>query len=109
MESVERTQPVEFPAAALHSEIVEITLPDGYIVDELPQPVQANVGTAASYSSKSEVDGRILRYNRRLEIKDVPVNKNQLTELKKFYRQISAGEKASAVLRKTMIRSRQAA
>ena len=81
MESVERTQPVEFPAAALHSEIVEITLPDGYIVDELPQPVQANVGTAASYSSKSEVDGRILRYNRRLEIKDVPVNKNQLLPL----------------------------
>ena len=99
MESSERKQPVEFPTATLQVESVQIALPDGYTVDELPPPVQADIGIA-SYSSRMELDGRRLQCSRRLEIRDVLVNTEQLAELKRFYRQIAAAEKASAVLKK---------
>jgi hypothetical protein len=99
MENGERKQPVEFPATTLRTETIEIAMPEGYTVDELPPPVQADMRTL-SYSSKTEVDGKVLRYNRRLEIKDVLVSTEQLADLKKFYRQVAADEKARAVLKK---------
>ena len=40
-------QPVEFDAATLATETVEIRLPDGYTVDELPPAVRAELGAAA--------------------------------------------------------------
>ena len=98
MESGERKQPVEFPSAVLRTETIEITLPQGYIVDELPPPADAKIA-AASYSSTSALTGSVLRYTRRLEITDVLVDREQLPDLKKFYRQIAADEKARAVLK----------
>jgi hypothetical protein len=99
MENGERKQAIEYPSASLRLETIEIALPDGYSVDELPSPVQADAGIL-SYSSKMELDGRVLRYSRRLEIRDVLVRAEQLPDLKRFYRQIAAGEKARAVLKK---------
>ena len=99
LESGNRTHPVELSAAELRTETVEITLPPGFVVDELPSPTKAEIDVAV-YSSKSEADGRILRYTRRFEIRDVLVRTDQLSELKKFYRQMAADEKAKVVLRK---------
>jgi hypothetical protein len=61
MEGGERKQPVEFPAAVRRTETIEITLPEGYAVDELPPPSQTEM-VAASYDSRSEVKDRVLRY-----------------------------------------------
>ncbi len=99
MEKGERRYPVEYRSAALHTDIVEITVPDGYRVDELPPPVEVEAGYV-SYSSKTEVEGRVLRYMRTYQIKDVFVPTTQLEELKKLYRQIAADERSSAVLKK---------
>jgi hypothetical protein len=99
MENGERKQAIEYHSANLRLETIEIALPDGYSVDELPSPVQADAG-ALSYSSKTELDGRVLRYSRRLEIRDVLVKTEQLPDLKKFYRLVAAAEKARAVLKK---------
>jgi hypothetical protein len=46
------------------------------------------------------VEGNRLRYNRQYEIKDVLVPTERLEELKKFYRDVSADERSSAVLKK---------
>jgi transglutaminase-like putative cysteine protease len=99
LENGERKQPVEFPAAMLRTESIEFTLPEGWGADELPPPVQADIA-AASYGSKSEMEGRVLRYSRRLEIRDVLVDKEQIADLKKFYRQVAADERAKAVLKR---------
>lgn len=99
MERGERSQPLTFPAAAQRAEILEVALPEEYVVDEIPAPVEADIGIA-SYTSKTEMDGRVLRYTRKLEIKEVFVNVDRLTELKRFYRQISASERATTTLRK---------
>jgi hypothetical protein len=99
MEAGERKQPVEFPAATQRTETIEITLPDGYTVDELPRPVQVDLGIV-SYSSKTGLRGKVLQYTRQLQIKDVLATSEQLAELKAFFRQVAADEKATAVLMK---------
>lgn len=69
-------------------------------MDELPPPVDVDCGFAA-YRSKTEVSGGVLKYSRTYEVKDVFVPTAQLSELKKFYRQVSADEFTSAVLRRS--------
>ncbi len=100
LQKKDRKNPVEFPDASLQSDLVEIVLPEGYSVDELPPPVEASCGFA-EYKSESEVAGNVLRYKRNYTIKDVHVPIELLDELKKFYRQVSADERSSAVLKRT--------
>jgi hypothetical protein len=96
----ERVHPVEFSYATLQTDDFKITLPPGYRVDELPRPIEVDYGFA-SYQSRFEVEGNILRYTRTYEIRDIEVDKEKLPELKKFYRQVAADERASAVLQRT--------
>jgi len=99
LERKERKYPVEFPATTLQSDSVEIALPKGYKVDELPPPVEVDIGTAL-YRSKAEVAGDVLRYRRQYQIKDVLVPVDHLDGLKKFFREVATDERASAVLKK---------
>jgi len=99
LEVKERTYPVEFDNASLQTDTFEIALPSGYEVDELPPPVEVDCGFAA-YKSKVEVSGGVLKYHRTYEVKDVMVPKENLPELKKFFRQVAADEFSSAVLRR---------
>jgi hypothetical protein len=62
----------------------EIKLPEGYIVDDLPPPVDADY-SFASYHSKTEAKENVLRYTRTMEIKELSVPEDQL---KSFYRVI---------------------
>jgi hypothetical protein len=55
-----RKYPVAFDAPSRDSDIFEITMPAGYEVDELPPQGNIDAGFA-SYHSKAEMDGRILR------------------------------------------------
>jgi hypothetical protein len=100
LERKERRYPVEFPAASLETDTFEIALPIGYEVDELPPPVSVDFGFAA-YQSKVEVSGTVLRYSRTYQVKEVFVPTQRLDELKRFYRQIAADERTSAVLRRS--------
>ena len=97
LEDPARQQPRAFPAATLETDVIEITLPDAYAVDELPPAVQSDMGKV-SYAAKIEVQGRLLRYTRQLQINDVLVSTPQLPDLRRLYRQIAADEKAIAVL-----------
>ncbi len=99
LELKERKNPVEFTAASLETDIFEITLPPGYVVDELPPPVEAEIG-AASYKSRIELDGNVLRYRRDYEIREVHVGRERFEDLKKFFRQIASDERSNAVLKR---------
>ena len=44
--------------------------------------------------------GNVLRYQREYQVKEVKVTTERLPDLKKFYRQIAADERASAVLQR---------
>jgi len=74
-------------------------LPPGYQLDELPPPVNVDDGFAA-YHSKTEVVGRVLRYTRTFEIKDLSVPVSKAEQLRDFYRIIASDERNSAVLKR---------
>jgi len=94
-----REHPIEFDAAERDSDVFEISLPAGYLVESLPQSVDVDDGFA-SYHSKTELVGRTLRYTRTYQIDEpsVPVEKAQ--ELRALYRIILADERNEAVLKR---------
>ena len=93
-----RKFPVEFPGPALDTDTFEITLPPGYVVDELPEPVTADY-IFGSYHSKTEVTGPVIRYTRSYEIKQLSVPASNAEDLKKFNRLIAGDERSLVVLK----------
>src|SRR6266404_648781 len=64
-----RQYPVVFDGPSRDTDVFEITMPAGYEVDDLPEPVSVEFGFA-SYHSKAEVNGNVLRYARTFEVKE---------------------------------------
>ena len=92
-----RQYPVEFDGPYRDTDVFEITLPPGYELDDLPPPVAVDYGYA-SYHSKTEADGRLLRYTRTFEVNELTVPLAKVEELKKLYRIIAGDERNTAVL-----------
>ncbi len=95
----QRLHPIEFDEASVQTDIYEIALPEGYVVDELPSPLKLDAGVA-TYHSQAEVKGNVLRYRREYRVNDVHVDKQELEKLKSFFRQVAADERSSAVLKR---------
>jgi hypothetical protein len=93
-----RQYAVEFDGPSQDMDSFEISLPAGYVVDDLPQPVSADYGFA-SYHSKAEVVGNVLRYSRTFEVKEPSVPLSKMSDLKMLYRIIASDERNTAVLR----------
>ncbi|HEX3571132.1 MAG TPA: DUF3857 and transglutaminase domain-containing protein [Acidobacteriaceae bacterium] len=93
-----RQYPVEFDGPSRDSDTFEIVLPPGYEVDDLPQAVSAEFGFA-SYHSKAEISGNVLRYSRTFEVTEPSVPLAKVEELKKLYRIIANDERNTAVLK----------
>jgi Domain of Unknown Function with PDB structure (DUF3857)/Transglutaminase-like superfamily len=94
-----RKYPIEFREATRQDDVFDITLPAGYVVDELPNPVKAEC-PYGTYKSEVEVSGNVLHYKRTYEITDVIVPTQKLDEVKDFFHQIAADEHSSAILRR---------
>ena len=93
-----RRYPIEFEGPERDTDIFDITLPPGYVVDDLPPAVDADY-PFASYHAKTELVGNVLRYNRTLELKELSVPVSEAAQLKKFYRIIATDERNTAVLK----------
>jgi hypothetical protein len=93
-----RKFPIEFEGPSRDTDTFEITIPDGYVVDDVPPPVDADY-TFASYHSKTEVKGNLIQYSRTFEVKELSVPVARADELKKFYRVIAGDERNTAVLK----------
>jgi transglutaminase-like putative cysteine protease len=89
----------QFDAPFLSSDSVEITLPEGYSVDELPEPTQA-VYPFAEYTSKAETAGNVLKYTREYKMQATQVPVARMEQLKKLFGQIGVDEKNMAILKK---------
>jgi hypothetical protein len=93
-----RQFPVEFYGPLHDADTYEIALPAGYVVDDLPPPVDADY-SFASYHSKTESKGNSIVYSRSFEIKELSVPVAKLDELKTLYRIIASDERNTAVLK----------
>jgi hypothetical protein len=93
-----RQYPVVFEGPSRDTDSFEITMPPGYEVDELPPPINVETGFA-SYHSKAEVSGNVLKYARTFEVKEPTVPLTKMGDLKKLYRIIASDERNTAVLK----------
>jgi hypothetical protein len=93
-----RHYPVVFDGPSRDIDTFEIAMPPGYAVDDLPPPVNAEF-SFASYHSKAEVSGNVLRYTRTFEVKDPSVPLAKMEDLKRLYRIIANDERNTAVLK----------
>jgi hypothetical protein len=93
-----RKYPVEFDGPWKNSDTIEIAIPPGYEVDDLPPPVNAEY-SFASYHSKTESNVSTLKYTRTFEVKELSVPLSKVEDLKKLYRIIAGDERSTAVLK----------
>jgi hypothetical protein len=96
----ERKFPIELEEPTRDTDTFEITIPAGYVVDDLPPPVDADY-TFASYHARTVVTGNVVDYTRTFEIKELSVPVDKAEELKKFYRIIAGDERNTVVLKPT--------
>jgi hypothetical protein len=89
----------DFTAPSVSSDRVEITLPDGFKVDELPPPARA-LFPFGEYTSKSETTGNVLKYSRDYKVMATQVPLDNMEQLKKLFSTINVDEKSTAVLKK---------
>jgi hypothetical protein len=94
-----RKFPIEFEGPVRDTDVFEISVPSGYEVDELPQPINVDYGYASYQASSEIVGGNTIRYRRIFEVKDLSVPVSKAEELKKFYRIIATDERSTVVLK----------
>jgi len=94
-----RRYPYQIDAPFLNTDTVEIALPDGFAVDELPDPAKINA-PFAEYTSKTESAGNVVKYTRQYKVETTLVPVDQVPQLRSLFGRINADEKNMAVLKK---------
>ncbi len=83
----------------LASDEFDIELPEGYVVDELPDPVKEDMGFA-TYQSSTVVQGNKLHYTRTYTVRQVTLPAGKYGELQRLAGAIAADESSQVVLKK---------
>ncbi|HWH59063.1 MAG TPA: DUF3857 and transglutaminase domain-containing protein [Terriglobales bacterium] len=100
VEHKSRHYPIELGSTRQETDVYEIELPKGYVVDDVPSPVKVDVGFAA-YESKIELEGRKLRYWRQLTVRELTIQAKQYPEWTKLQGAIGADEDSVAILKRS--------
>jgi predicted transglutaminase-like cysteine proteinase len=95
----ERAYDYETEGPSLQTDDVEIALPEGLVVDELPAAVQVNAA-GFRYGSGTTVDKNVLHYHREYRVERFNVPRAELAEVNRVFNAIMADERSSAVLKR---------
>lgn len=94
-----RTVPIDLGETMLATDDYSIELPDGYAVDEIPDPVKIDLGFAA-YQSEFLVTGNTLHYKRTFTVREITLPAERYPDVQKLAAVIASDEESSAVLKK---------
>jgi hypothetical protein len=94
-----RKVPINLEETMQGTDEYDIELPEGYVVDELPDPVKVDMGFA-SYQSSTEVHGRVMHYSRTYTLNQVTLPADKYAEVQKLAALIAADEDSRAVLKR---------
>jgi len=94
-----RVYPIDLGAAREVKDDYEIELPEGYVADELPDPVKIDMGWA-SYESTSKVEGNKLHYTRSYVVRQVELPAEKYGEVQRLASVIGYDEQNNVVLKK---------
>lgn len=94
-----RIYPIDMEATGVWRDSYDVNLPAGYTVDDLPNPVNIDVGFA-TYHSEVKADDKALHYKREYVVKELQLQPERYGELRKLEGTIRADEENSAVLKR---------
>jgi hypothetical protein len=94
-----RTLPIDIDAAGHWHDSYDIVIPDGYEVDETPDPVDVDMDFA-SYHSTISAKGNLIHYERDFVVKQVELPADKAQAFRKLEGAILMDEKGTAVLKK---------
>jgi Domain of Unknown Function with PDB structure (DUF3857)/Transglutaminase-like superfamily len=95
----QRHVPINLSQTMQEQDDYTIALPDGYAVDEIPDPVKLDLGFA-SYESSSSVKDNVLHYTRTYTVREVTLPADKYPDVQKLAGVIAADEQRNAVLKK---------
>ena len=101
LEGKPRKQPLVFSYPGSEGDVVSISFPEMYEIDDLPRSVKYEY-PAAAYQSETRAEEHVLHYNRNYELKDVRVPLDGLQDLKTLFRDIADDERSYAILKRSM-------
>lgn len=94
-----RQWPIDLGSIQRRTQHVDITLPPGYVADELPDPVNLDTDFA-SYHSAVTADATSLHYTRTYTVKQLQLDAARYDDVRKFSERVAYDEASSAVLKK---------
>lgn len=94
-----RAWPIDLRSVQSRTDHIDLTLPPGYVVDELPEAVSLDTDFA-SYHSAVTADATTLHYTREYTVKQIQLDASRYDELRKFSERVAYDEATSAVLKK---------
>jgi hypothetical protein len=94
-----RTYPIDLNATGRWRDSFDITLPPGYVVDELPDPVAVDLDFA-SYHSTVTAKGSLLHYERDYLVRQVELPASKAAAFRLLQGAILSDEKGTVVLKK---------
>ena len=77
----------------------DVELPEGYTVDEIPDPVSIDMGFAA-YQSRTVMQGSTMHYTRQYTVRQLEVPADQYHAVQQLIGQIEQDERSQAVFKK---------
>ena len=94
-----RAVPIDLEQTMQEKDDFTIKLPEGYTLDEAPEPVKMDVGFA-SYESSTKLDDGALHYTRTYTVREVTLPAGKYGDVQKLADAIAADEQSKAVLKK---------
>jgi hypothetical protein len=91
--------PIDLRVVGTRRDTFDVSMPAGFVVDELPGPMKIDVGFA-TYSSEVKADQNVLQYSRELVVKELVLKADQYDALRQLEAAITTDENRSAVLKK---------
>ncbi len=99
MEGKNREYPIELGHPGRWHDSYDIAIPDGYVIDDMPNPVNVDVDFA-SYHSSVSAKGKILHYESEYVVRDIEIPPTKAASFRLLESAILANEKGAAVLKK---------
>lgn len=94
-----RKYPISFDGVGTWTDSFDVKIPPGYTVDDVPDPVNMDVGFA-SYRSQVKAEGNVLHYQREYVLKQVTLPASDYPDLLRLEAAITTDENSDAVLKK---------
>jgi Domain of Unknown Function with PDB structure (DUF3857)/Transglutaminase-like superfamily len=94
-----RTVPIDLSATGHWHDSYDIALPEGYVVDDMPDPVNLDLDFASYHSAVSAKD-KVLHYERDYTVKQVELPAEKQAEFRHLEGVILSDEKATVVLKR---------